>query len=102
MKQWRSLGLSYSSKKAVPVRDYIGTISNDQSLVFVVCKYTLGLAFISRLELDFIFPLVNCISLDIFNQVGAMAHGKIDSDYINDFVSGYFPSECSFLSCLQP
>ncbi|KAF7149617.1 hypothetical protein RHSIM_Rhsim02G0223300 [Rhododendron simsii] len=49
------IGLSSSSKKAVRVRDYIGTISNDQSLVFVV---------------------------------GAMAHGKIDSDYINDFVSG--------------
>lgn len=48
------IGLSFSSKKAVRIRDYIGNISNDQSLVFVV---------------------------------GAMAHGKIDCDYINDFVS---------------
>lgn len=45
---------------------------------------------LSRIELDFIFSFVNCISLEIFNQVGAMAHGKIDCDYINDFVSGYF------------
>lgn len=37
MKQWCSLGLSFSSKKAVRIRDYIGNISNDQSLVFVVC-----------------------------------------------------------------
>ncbi|XP_058181736.1 uncharacterized protein LOC131300084 [Rhododendron vialii] len=48
------IGLSFSSKKAVHIRDYIGNINNDQSLVFVV---------------------------------GAMAHGKIDCDYINDFVS---------------
>ncbi|KAK2989307.1 hypothetical protein RJ640_006040 [Escallonia rubra] len=48
------IGLSVSSRRAVPLRDYVNTISNDVTLVFVV---------------------------------GAMAHGKIDSDYTDDFIS---------------
>ncbi|KAK3007065.1 hypothetical protein RJ639_016629, partial [Escallonia herrerae] len=48
------IGLSVNSRRAVPLRDYFNTISNDITLVFVV---------------------------------GAMAHGKIDSDYTDDFIS---------------
>ncbi|KAK3030250.1 hypothetical protein RJ639_038373 [Escallonia herrerae] len=50
----QSRGLSVSSRRAVPLRDYVNTISNDVTLVFVV---------------------------------GAMAHGNIDSDYTDDFIS---------------
>ncbi|XP_065857419.1 uncharacterized protein [Euphorbia lathyris] len=50
----RKIGLSYSSKKAVELRDYVNAINHDEDLVFVV---------------------------------GAMAHGKIDSDYTDDLIS---------------
>ncbi|KAK9265823.1 hypothetical protein L1049_001790 [Liquidambar formosana] len=52
------IGLSFSSNKAVQLRDKVSAISDDVNLVFVV---------------------------------GAMAHGKIDSEYIDDLisVSGY-------------
>ncbi|XP_020228162.1 ribosomal RNA small subunit methyltransferase NEP1 isoform X2 [Cajanus cajan] len=52
------IGLSFSSTKAVQLRDYVSGANCDENLVFVV---------------------------------GAMAHGKIDVDYIEDLisVSGY-------------
>ncbi|KAM7497559.1 hypothetical protein LguiA_021973 [Lonicera macranthoides] len=48
------IGLSFSSEKLVHMKDYVGAISNDVNLVFVV---------------------------------GAMAHGKIDCEYVDDFIS---------------
>ncbi|XP_076936089.1 uncharacterized protein LOC143603045 [Bidens hawaiensis] len=51
----RKIGLvSHSSEKLVDMHDYVATLDNDATLVFVV---------------------------------GAMAHGKIESDYIEDFIS---------------
>ncbi|KAL8210010.1 hypothetical protein R6Q57_006742 [Mikania cordata] len=47
-------GFSHSSEKLVDMHDYVATVDNDATLVFVV---------------------------------GAMAHGKIESDYIEDFIS---------------
>ncbi|CAL1374031.1 unnamed protein product [Linum trigynum] len=54
----RKIGFSYSSDKLVEMSKYVGTVSSDADLVFVV---------------------------------GAMSHGKIDCDYIEDFIaiSGY-------------
>ncbi|KAI4297524.1 hypothetical protein L6164_037411 [Bauhinia variegata] len=48
------IGLSFSSPKAVQLRDYVSATNGDENLVFVV---------------------------------GAMAHGKIDADYIDDLIS---------------
>ncbi|XP_076915642.1 uncharacterized protein LOC143575071 [Bidens hawaiensis] len=50
----RKIGFSHSSEKLVDMHDYVATLDNDATLVFVV---------------------------------GAMAHGKIESDYIEDFIS---------------
>ncbi|KAL8238902.1 hypothetical protein R6Q59_015469 [Mikania micrantha] len=50
----RKIGFSHSSEKLVDMHDYVATVDNDATLVFVV---------------------------------GAMAHGKIESDYIEDFIS---------------
>ncbi|XP_076930800.1 uncharacterized protein LOC143595740 [Bidens hawaiensis] len=50
----RKIGFSHSSEKLVDMHDYVVTLDNDATLVFVV---------------------------------GAMAHGKIESDYIEDFIS---------------
>ncbi|KAI4297531.1 hypothetical protein L6164_037417 [Bauhinia variegata] len=48
------VGLSFSSPKAVQLRDYVSATNGDENLVF---------------------------------EVGAMAHGKIDADYIDDLMS---------------
>ncbi|KAF9592330.1 hypothetical protein IFM89_014238 [Coptis chinensis] len=48
------IGLSFSSKQSVCLKEYVGDVSDDVNLVFVV---------------------------------GAMAHGKIDSDYTDDTIS---------------
>ncbi|KAJ0482529.1 putative tRNA (pseudouridine(54)-N(1))-methyltransferase [Helianthus annuus] len=50
----RKIGFSHSSEKLVDMHDYVATVDNDATLVFVV---------------------------------GAMAHGKIECDYIEDFIS---------------
>ncbi|CAI0410543.1 unnamed protein product [Linum tenue] len=50
----RKIGFSYSSDKLVEMSKYVGTVSSDADLVFVV---------------------------------GAMSHGKIDCDYIEDFIA---------------
>lgn len=50
----RKIGFSHSSEKLVDMHDYVATVDNDATLVFVV---------------------------------GAMAHGKIENDYIEDFIS---------------
>ncbi|KAL6509056.1 hypothetical protein OROGR_013836 [Orobanche gracilis] len=50
----RKLGFSHSSKKLVDMYDYVGTISNELNLVFVV---------------------------------GAMAIGRTDEDYVEDYLS---------------
>ncbi|KAL2930042.1 Ribosomal RNA small subunit methyltransferase NEP1, partial [Bienertia sinuspersici] len=50
----RKIGLSFSSQKAVQLREYVSGINCDEDVVFVV---------------------------------GVMAHGKIESDYIEDLVS---------------
>ncbi|WRX16722.1 Ribosomal biogenesis [Theobroma cacao] len=52
----RKIGLSYSSNQLVRLKDYVGGISDNENLVFVV---------------------------------GAMAHGKIDADYVDDLISIY-------------
>lgn len=85
------VGLSFSSPKTVQIRDF--TAANcDENLVFVVsfCK---PLCTFSRWDLfchfsDWLFRL----SI----QVGAMAHGKIDADYIDDLISGCSKQFCSF------
>ncbi|TKY48202.1 Ribosomal RNA small subunit methyltransferase nep-1 [Spatholobus suberectus] len=59
------IGLSFSSPKAVQLRDYISDANCDENLVFMV---------------------------------GAMAHGKIDADYIDDLISGY---PLSVRTCLR-
>ncbi|XP_076931436.1 uncharacterized protein LOC143596582 [Bidens hawaiensis] len=53
----RKIGFSHSSEKLVDMHDYVVTLDNDATLVFVV---------------------------------GAMAHGKIESDYIENFISSEF------------
>lgn len=50
----RKIGFSHSSDKLVDMHDYVATLDNDATLVFVV---------------------------------GAMAHGKIENDFIEDFIS---------------
>ncbi|WRX28595.1 hypothetical protein QQP08_021082 [Theobroma cacao] len=62
------VSLSYSSNKLVCLKDYVGGISEDKNLVFVVFSKLLKFVFI---------------------MVGAMRHGKIDADYVDDLISGY-------------
>ncbi|KAK4783852.1 hypothetical protein SAY86_018220 [Trapa natans] len=50
----KRIGFSHSSMKVVEMQDYVASISDDTTLVFVV---------------------------------GAMAHGKIETDYTDDFIS---------------
>ncbi|XP_078438929.1 nucleolar essential protein-like protein [Wolffia australiana] len=50
----RKIGFSFSSEKLVHIRDYVTTVGDDTTIVFVV---------------------------------GAMAHGKIEADYVEDCIS---------------
>jgi len=41
---------------------------------------------------DEVYSVISLINLDrclTIDQVGTMAHGKIDADYIDDLISGY-------------
>lgn len=80
----RKIGLSYSSDKLVKMRDYVAGSSDDTDLVFVVYKYLLVLFFRCKYLLVFLY------SNQFAFQIGAMSHGKIEADYIDDFVAGIF------------
>lgn len=65
---------------------------DDQGLVFVVClriwiAYDFRTALLAAL---FILKFWNDHDYDLFmlDQVGAMAHGKINEEYADDFISG--------------
>lgn len=92
---WHSyavVGLSFNSPKTVKISDFVAA-NCDKSLVFVVsfCKslYTLY-----RWDYFCYFLIDRCLLL----QVGAMAHGKVDADYIDDFISGYYLNNFVFIS----
>lgn len=80
-------GFSYSSEKLVKMRNYVATVSNEADLVFVVC-WEITSTFIHGAFIS-IFCLIQAITFLAchFFQVGAMAHGKIDSDYTEDLLA---------------
>lgn len=84
-------GFSHSSDKLVNMQDYVAAVSKDVDLVFVVrlWPYTSHNIFHSFWCL--------CYSYRELLQVGAMAHGKIEPDYVDEYLSGNLYPETSLL-----
>ncbi|KAJ0963438.1 hypothetical protein J5N97_028560 [Dioscorea zingiberensis] len=112
----RIIGLSYGSEKLVNLKNYVSALNDDLNLVFVlgpmncgdikmdyvdefisvspysmrvnVCLGTVCLSFSFQEVVD-IDDYVSSASDDttLVYVVGAMAHGKIDQDYTDEFIS---------------
>ena len=75
------LGLSFSAEKSVNLFDYVAKSSDDEPLVFVVSYCACKLGYFDPLML-----VRNPILSAHYLQVGAMAHGKIDKEYTDDYI----------------
>lgn len=88
-----SSGFSYSSEKLVDIQKYVTAVKDDVNFVFVVCvRSDLTCSFF----LCFLW-LNTGVSNPLLVQVGAMAHGKVDDEYVEDYISSKFFFEVSFV-----
>jgi len=76
------LGLSFSAEKSVNLFDYVAKSSDDEPLVFVVSYCACKLGYFDPLLMLVRNPILSAHYL----QVGAMAHGKIDKEYTDDYI----------------
>ena len=76
------LGLSFSAEKSVNLFDYVAKSSDDEPLVFVVSNCACMLGYFDPLLMLVRNPILSAHYL----QVGAMAHGKIDKEYTDDYI----------------
>ncbi|KAH0865206.1 hypothetical protein HID58_082417 [Brassica napus] len=76
----RKIGFSYSSEKLVNMQKHLSTVCNETDTVFVVSD-----------DLKTLLSLTSAQKSKHICLLGAMSHGKIECDYIDDFVaiSGY-------------
>ena len=63
---------------------YVAGVGDDTDLVFVVSTSN----FCTKNTLCWETCNLSDLSLKKKNQVGAMSHGKIECDYVDDFISG--------------